>query len=159
MFYTKKMLEENQTRLWREIVRMLLATLPFLALCAAGFVMRSQAVCTAGLILACAAVIFVGDLFVAPVVRYGRFLRDLYSGLTRKTAGTLVRVGADDVYENGVNFREMIVNIYEDMAPEGERRFLIEPVMPFDAALIGRDVAVTSHDKVVLAVEPLGAKA
>ena len=28
--------------------------------------------------------------------------------------------------------------------------------MPFDAALIGRDVAVTSHDKVVLAVEPLG---
>lgn len=159
MFYTKKMLEENQTRLWREIVRMLLATLPFLALCAAGFVMRSQAVCTAGLILACAAVIFVGDLFVAPVVRYGRFLRDLFSGLTRKTAGTLVRVGADDVYENGVNFREMIVNIYEDMAPEGERRFLIEPAMPFDAALIGRDVAVTSHDKVVLAVEPLGAKA
>lgn len=52
----------------------------------------------------------------------------------------------------------MIVNIYEDMAPEGERRFLIEPAMPLDTALIGRDVAVTSHDKVVLAVEPLGAK-
>ena len=31
--------------------------------------------------------------------------------------------------------------------------------MPFDAALIGRDVAVTSHDKVVLAVEPLGGNA
>ena len=103
--------------------------------------------------------IFVGDLFVAPVVRYGKFLRDLFSGLTRKTAGTLVRVGEDDIYENGVIFHEMIVNIYEDMTPEGERRFLIEPAMPLDTALIGRDVAVTSHDKVVLAVEPLGAKA
>ena len=63
-----------------------------------------------------------------------------------------------DIYENGVIFHEMIVNIYEDMTPEGERRFLIEPAMPLDTALIGRDVAVTSHDKVVLAVEPLGAK-
>ena len=44
------------------------------------------------------------------------------------------------------------------MTPEGERRFLIEPAMPLDPALIGRDVTVTSHDKVVLAVEPLGAK-
>ena len=44
------------------------------------------------------------------------------------------------------------------LTPEGERRFLIEPAMPLDTALIGRDVAVTSHDKVVLAVEPLGAK-
>ena len=73
-------------------------------------------------------------------------------------SGTLVRVGEDDIYENGVIFHEMIVNIYEDMTPEGERRFLIEPGMPLDTALIGRDVAVTSHDKVVLAVEPLGAK-
>ena len=158
MFYTEKKLEDNQICLRREIIKMLLAALPFLAVCVAGFAARNQTVCTIGLVLACAAVIFVGDLFVAPVVRYGKFLRDLFSGLTRKTAGTLVRVGEDDIYENGVIFHEMIVNIYEDMTPEGERRFLIEPAMPLDTALIGRDVVVTSHDKVVLAVEPLGAK-
>ena len=155
---TEKKLEDNQICLRREIIKMLLAALPFLAVCVVGFAARNQTVCTIGLVLACAAVIFVGDLFVAPVVRYGKFLRDLFSGLTRKTAGTLVRVGEDDIYENGVIFHEMIVNIYEDMAPEGERRFLIEPAMPLDTALIGRDVAVTSHDKVVLAVELLGAK-
>ena len=155
---TEKKLEDNQICLRREIIKMLLAALPFLAVCVVGFAARNQTVCTIGLVLACAAVIFVGDLFVAPVVRYGKFLRDLFSGLTRKTAGTLVRVGEDDIYENGVIFHEMIVNIYEDMTPEGERRFLIEPAMPLDTALIGRDVAVTSHDKVVLAVEPLGAK-
>ena len=70
-----------------------------------------------------------------------------------------MRIGSEDIYEDGVIFRELILNIYEDMAPEGERRFLIEPGMPVDMTLIGRDVAVTSHDKVVLAVEPLGGKA
>ena len=85
--------------------------------------MRNQTLCTAGLILTRAAAIFVGDLFVMPSIRYGRFLRELTSGLTRKTAGTLVRVGDEEVYENGVHFHEMIVNVYEDMAPEGERRF------------------------------------
>lgn len=159
MFYTEKRVEENKRRLKRRIFALALAMLPFFALFIAGFALRNQVLCTAGLILACAAAVFVGDLFVMPVVRYGRFLRELLSGLTRKTAGTLIRVGGEAVYENGVNFHEMIVNIYEDMAPEGERRFLIEPDMPFDAALIGRDVAVTSHDKVVLAVEPLGVKA
>ena len=159
MFYTKKMLEENKLRLRRELIKMLLAMLPFLAGCVAGFAMRNQAICTLGLVLACAAAIFVGDLYVMPAVRYGRFLRELFSGLTRKTAGALVRIGDEDIYEDGVNFHEMIINIYEDMAPEGERRFLIEPGMTVDAALMGRDVAVTSHDKVVLAVEPLGAKA
>ena len=159
MFYTEKRTEENKRRLRRDVFKMLLAMLPFFALCAAGFAVRNQTLCTAGLILTCAAAIFVGDLFVMPSIRYGRFLRELTSGLTRKTAGTLVRVGDEEVYENGVHFHEMIVNVYEDMAPEGERRFLIEPTMPFDAALIGRDVAVTSHDKVVLAVELLGGNA
>lgn len=92
MFYTEKKLEDNQICLRREIIKMLLAALPFLAVCVVGFAARNQTVCTIGLVLACAAVIFVGDLFVAPVVRYGKFLRDLFSGLTRKTAGTLVRV-------------------------------------------------------------------
>ena len=159
MFYTEKRTEENKRRLRRDVFKMLLAMLPFFALCAAGFAVRNQTLCTAGLILTCAAAIFVGDLFVMPSIRYGCFLRELTSGLTRKTAGTLVRVGDEEVYENGVHFHEMIVNVYEDMAPEGERRFLIESAMPFDAALIGRDVAVTSHDKVVLAVEPLGGNA
>ncbi len=159
MFYTKKMLEENRIRLRRELFKMLLAMLPFLVGSIAGFAARNQTVCTLGLVLACAAAIFVGDLYVMPAVRYGKFLRELFSGLTRKTAGALVRIGSEDIYEDGVIFRELILNIYEDMAPEGERRFLIEPGMPVDMTLIGRDVAMTSHDKVVLAVEPLGGKA
>ena len=65
MFYTEKKLEDNQICLRREIIKMLLAALPFLAVCVVGFAARNQTVCTIGLVLACAAVIFVGDLFVA----------------------------------------------------------------------------------------------
>ena len=111
MFYTEKRTEENKRRLRRDVFKMLLAMLPFFALCVAGFAVRNQTLCTAGLILTCAAAIFVGDLFVMPSIRYGRFLRELTSGLTRKTAGTLVRVGDEEVYENGVHFHEMIVNV------------------------------------------------
>ena len=83
MFYTEKRTEENKRRLRRDVFKMLLAMLPFFALCAAGFAVRNQTLCTAGLILTCAAAIFVGDLFVMPSIRYGRFLRELTSGLTR----------------------------------------------------------------------------
>ena len=134
MFYTEKKLEDNQICLRREIIKMLLAALPFLAVCVVGFAARNQTVCTIGLVLACAAVIFVGDLFVAPVVRYGKFLRDLFSGLTRKTAGTLVRVGEDDIYENGVlltgagskiknldKYMQKYLNINVKLAPESEK--------------------------------------
>ena len=57
MFYTEKKLEDNQICLRREIIKMLLAALPFLAVCVVGFAARNQTVCTIGLVLACAAVI------------------------------------------------------------------------------------------------------
>lgn len=37
MFYTEKKLEDNQICLRREIIKMLLAALPFLAVCVVGF--------------------------------------------------------------------------------------------------------------------------
>ena len=48
MFYTEKKLEDNQICLRREIIKMLLAALPFLAVCVVGFAARNQTVCTIG---------------------------------------------------------------------------------------------------------------
>ena len=158
MYYAQQDIELNKKRKRKELLTMLGLMLPFLALCAAGFIARNQALCTAGLIAACAAAIFWGDLRVAPVMRYGRFLNDVTTGLTRKTAGALVRLGKDEVYEDGVYFHEVILNIYEDMSVEGERRFLLEGTKSVDPALLGKDVAVMSHGNFVLNVEPLGKK-
>ena len=156
MYYAQRDIELNKKRKKKECLTALGLMLPFLALCAAGFAVRNQALCTAGLMAACAAAIFWGDLRVMPMIRYGRFLKDVTTGLTHKTAGTLVRLGEDDVYEDGVYFHEVIINIYEDMSEEGERRFLLEGTKSVDPSLLGKDVAVTSHGNFVLNVEPLG---
>ena len=44
MFYTEKKLEDNQICLRREIIKMLLAALPFLAVCVVGFAALNQTV-------------------------------------------------------------------------------------------------------------------
>ena len=69
MFYTEKRMEENKRRLRRDVFKMLLAMLPFFALCAAGFAGRHQPLCPAGRILHRAAALFVGGLFVLPLIR------------------------------------------------------------------------------------------
>ena len=134
MYYAQQDIELNKKRKNKEYLTALGLMLPFLAICAAGFAVRNQAMCTAGLIAACAAAIFWGDLRVAPLVRYSRFLKDVTTGLTRRTAGTLGRLA------------------------EGERRFLLEGTKNVDSSLLGKDVAVTSHGNFVLDVEPLGEK-
>jgi len=86
-------------------------------------------------------------------VRYGRYLKEVHSGLSRKTLGTLVRIGSDPVYTDGVNFREIILNIYEDMSEEGERRFLQDWRREMPAEWLNQDIIVTSHGSYLLEME------
>lgn len=155
MLYTQRDTEENRSRVKREGVKMVLCALPFVAMAVAGFILRNELLCAAGCILLSAMLIFTTDLCLMPVVRYGRFLRDIHNGLQRTTVGTLVRLGEDEVYEDGVYFSELMINIYENMSEEGERRFLLDRSKPRPQALLGGDVRVTSQGSIVLDVEPL----
>ena len=139
-----------------EAMRMGLCALPFLVVAVIGFIVRVEPLCMAGSLLCGGVIILLFDLRVAPVLRYGRFLREISTGLTRRTAGTIVRLGEDPIYEEGVWMRECILNIYEDMSEEGERRFLLDCSKTFPEELIGQDVALTSHGNAVLDVAPLG---
>ena len=156
MLYSEKDRQENSAIAKREALRALLCALPFLVVAVAGFVLRIEPLCMAGTLLCGGALILLFDLRVAPALRYGRFLREISTGLTRKTAGTLVRLGEDPVYTEGVFMRECILNIYEDLSEEGERRFLLDCAKSIPPELIGQDVALTSHGNAVLDVAPLG---
>ena len=79
------------------------------------------------------------------------------SGLTRRTAGTVVRLGEDRVFRDGVWFNELILNIYEDLSEEGEQRYLYDCAKERPEAFIGKDVALTSHGNYVLDLELLHA--
>lgn len=138
------------------LTRMALCALPGLIFAISGAAMRIEPLCMAGLILCLGVLIFLGDLKLLPVLRYGRFLREATTGLSHRTAGTLVRIGTDPVYTDGVWFYELILNEYEDMSEEGERRFLLDCAKDAPRALLGRDVALTSHGNFVLDVEAMG---
>lgn len=150
--YSQQDMEANGARVRAEGWKTALCAIPFLVLSVIGFCVRMEWLCAAGCILCAGVIVLLWDMKLAPVLRYGRHLREVHSGLTRMAAGTLVRIDEDAVYEDGVYFHEMIINIYEDMDPEGERRFLLDGAKTLPAEWIGRDVAVVSHGHFVLEV-------
>lgn len=148
--YGEQDLAQGRESARREGVRTVLCALPFAVLAVAAFVLRIEPLCVAGVMVCGGLVILRFDLRVSPQLRYNKYLREVRSGLTRRTAGALVRVSTDLVYEEGVYFREVILNIYEDMAEEGERRFLLDSAGSIPEEWIGRDVAVVSHGNYIL---------
>lgn len=149
-FYEQMDLDKSRKDRNAAMARLLLTMLPFLAVAIAAFVLRIEWLCASGCILAGAAAIFLYDLRVKPALRYAAFLAQVHSGLTRQTVGALVRIGCDPVYQDGVNFYEIILNIYEDMDEEGERRFLLDSRKVIPAEWLNRDVVVTSHGNYLL---------
>ena len=157
--YAQTDFDENRQEKRRQITRALALMLPFLLIAAAAFVLRIELLCIAGLVIAGAILIFLYDLRIKPALRYGRYLLEAHSGLSRQTVGALVRISGDPVYQDGVNFREVILNIYEDMVEEGERRFLLDMKKDLPQDWIGQDVVVTSHGSFLLDVAPVEKKA
>ena len=132
------------------LMQTLLFALPCAALAVAAFVMRVEWLCAAGVFAMGAVIIFLYDLRIKPALRYGAYLAEAHSGLTRQTLGSLVRIGCDPVYQDGVNFYEVILNIFEDMDEEGERRFLLDEKKEIPSEWLGRDIVVTSHGSYLL---------
>lgn len=157
--YAQTDFDANRQEKRRQIRRALLLALPFLVMAIAAFVLRIELLCIAGFVIAGSILIFLYDLRIKPALRYGRYLTEAHSGLTRQTVGALVRIGSDPVYQDGVNFHEVILNIYEDMAEEGERRYLLDVNKEIPQDWIGQDVVVTSHGSFLLDVAPVEKKA
>ena len=157
--YDQTDFDANRREKRRQIRRALMLALPFFALAIVAFVLRIELLCIAGFVIAGSILIFLYDLRIKPALRYGRYLAEAHSGLTRQTVGALVRIGSDPVYQDGVNFYEVILNIYEDMAEEGERRFLLDVNKEIPRDWIGQDVVVTSHGSFLLDVAPVEKKA
>jgi len=149
-YYQQTDYEQNRAEK-RSGIRMtaLCALLP-LAVAVAAFVLRIEPLCIAATALTGCLLILLTDLKIMPAVRYGRHLREISEGSSHQTLGTLVRVSNDLTYENGVYFREVTLNVYEDLSEEGERRFLLDAKKEIPGEMNGRDVVVTSYGNVIL---------
>ncbi|MBQ2991349.1 MAG: hypothetical protein IJD60_08690 [Clostridia bacterium] len=149
-YYTQADFDQNRAEKRRAFGVAALFALPPFALAVAAFALRIQPLCMFGCAACGSMAILLWDLKVKPALRYGRFLNEVTSGMSHQTLGTLVRVSEDLTYEEGVDFNEVILNIYEDLAEEGERRFLLDSKKEMARAWIGKDVVVTSHGNMVL---------
>lgn len=152
-FYTQADFDRNKAEKKKELMRTALLALPFLAVSVAGFLIRNEILCIAGCILFFSVILFMYDLRVQPALRYDRYLKESHSGMSRRTLGALVRVGCDPVYMDGIDFHEVIINIYEDLSEEGERRFLLDVNKTIPAEWMNQDIIVTSHGSYVLEAE------
>ena len=154
---------ETEIRLYREtdfvdsrkeknamIGRMFLCALPFLAGAAVAFALRMEGLCIFCTIAFCSVLVFLYDLLVKPAVTYDRHLCEIRAGSSHDTLGTLVSISKDLTYSEGINFREVIINIYEDMDEEGERRFLLDERRELPEAWMNRDIVISSYGNVVV---------
>ena len=148
--YSQADFDRNKKQRSKVLGLMLLCALPGFVLGGIGAAMRIELMCSAGLLVSGAVLIFLYDLKLKPVLRYGKYLAEANSGLSHRTAGTLVRIGVDPVYMDGVWFYEAILNVYEDLSEEGERRFLYDCTKDAPKELVGRDVVLMSHGNYVL---------
>lgn len=156
MLYSEEDFVRSREATRKEAAFMLLCALPFAVVAVAAFCLRVEFLCMAGCFLFGGTLVFLWDMRLGPKLRYGRFLKEATSGLTRRTAGTITRLSEEPLFEDGVWFYELILNIYEDLSEEGERRYLFDAAKPRPEAFLGRDVALTSHGSIVLGVEALG---
>lgn len=152
--YDQTDFEINKKAKQRAAARALMMAAPFFLIAVAAFIIRIELLCIAALIAAGAVLIFLYDLRIKPKICYGRYLTEIHSGLSRQTVGAWVRIGSDPVYQDGVNFYEVILNVYEDLDPEGERRFLLDAKKEIPRDWLNRDVIATSHGSFLLGMEP-----
>lgn len=149
-FYTQADFEQSKAEKKRELIRLALCALPFLAASIAGFVIRNEILCAGCCIAFFSVIVFLYDLRLQPALRYGRHLKEIHSGISHQTLGALTHLGSDPVYMDGIDFHEVIINIYEDLAEEGERRFLLDVSKTVPEEWMNQDVIVTSHGNYLL---------
>ncbi len=134
----------------REILRLLACMAVPLILTVILFSMRMKWPCILTAILTCAVMIFLTDMKLRPALSYEKWLKEISGGRQHDTVGILTCIGEEDVYEDKLCFREVILNIYLDLAEEGERRFLLDSGKSISGELLGQPVRIRSHENYIV---------
>ena len=148
--YDERDMQRASARVRAGMRRLLLMMAPFLAVAVAGFVLRIKPMCMAGAVIASFIMIFQADTRLSPAMRYRKWLSDALQGRRHDTAGMLMRLAQEETIDDGLRFRELIINIYADLSEEGERRFLLDASKDIPGEYIGQVVVVRSYDHYVM---------
>jgi len=104
-------------RKWSAVL--ILVTLVFLAAVAAGLILRSMVLTVAASVLGVWAFLFVFFMFLNPMLKYGKFLKNLEAGLKRDAEGAVVSISPDTEEQDGA-----VVHTMQLLVAEGDERRL-----------------------------------
>ncbi len=153
MLYNQNDIHSAEFRIKRDSIIGLAGGLLLVSLCIILFLRRGKPLCVSVSIITGWALVFFLDLYFIPDDSYCKWLKDLHSGLRRKTEGTLLKIEKEKVYEKHLCFREIMVNISEDNTGIIERRFLIDANKRIPIGMLNRRVSITSCESYVLDIE------
>lgn len=148
--YTPKDLEENARQLKAEWLRIALCSAPMLALLIFSLVRRMEIVTIVVTIVWGALLIFLCSLRLGPVYAYRRYLREVTTGLSRRTEGVVVSYAQDLTFKEGVEFHVLVVNVGQKGDEEDDRMFYYDHCKPQPQLSAGERVCVTSHSNFVI---------
>lgn len=118
------------------------------------FIIRLEPLTIGLTILLFGLLIFLWDLKLKPVRAYARFLEDLHDGGTvRENQGVVVLLEEEPSYRDGNNSYRLILNVDENMEPEGERQYFFDANKPRPDLREGQWVFLRFHGNDVLAYE------
>lgn len=152
MMYGQEDARTNGERMKRQILLTLCVFAALLAVTGVLFALRLQIPSVAAGMVLGAAMIFLIDLRVMPLVRYGRLLDHIFTGLRRETTGILQEINTQDrVLAEGNWFYELTL-VLEDCGANDENRrlFYFDCAKPLPENLIGKRVVLSSYEKTVV---------
>ncbi len=133
--------------------RRLLFSSVFLALAIAslvlGLLIRNKILMVAGCTLFGGLFYFALDMLAMPCVRYGRFLRDIHEGRSRKIQAGFVSVSGQPRPQNGVAFYDVLVR--EDGA-DADRLLYYDAKKPLPALKPGQRLDIESFGNYIIAL-------
>lgn len=109
-----------------------------IGLLCAGCAVRSFPLAIAGSIAGSWIVLFIGDLFLRPAVKYKKFLLSMQSGLSRDAGGTFVSLSQETEEHDGATVRVLRI---DEGDGKGERVLYINASKPFPAFDIGTQLS------------------
>ncbi|MBR4710604.1 MAG: hypothetical protein IKP10_01125 [Clostridia bacterium] len=97
--------------------------------------------------------IFADGLFLYPLRRYERHLRDMLEGIRHETEGAWGGVAGDVSEIGGVRFRAVSLIQKDEKGRPFDRRFYLDCEKEVPRIEDGRQVRITYHDRQIIAVE------
>ncbi|MBQ9324630.1 MAG: hypothetical protein IJ246_02550 [Clostridia bacterium] len=150
--YSENDLVSARKQLRRRWLCLLLPSILLFALQVFYITQRNEPMTTALGIILVVLFIFAFELFVLPVQKYTRFVREVVTGPHHDVDGVFEQFDAETSLIDGVVFRGMHVTCLDDLGDPYDRLFYLDAQKPAPSLSKGQKVSITYHDRQIIAL-------